>query len=157
MTTLSIVGSILRFSLIKECLYFHTCFVRQKSPKTLATIGTLYSTCTMDGGEHTSFFDYFPWPFLKQTLKNLQFDNLFYLLHNKFLPSGPDHVLITTGWRWIIFVFNASVFSKSGQAKYRRRRREAGRLQCSFEFCIQYRVFYPLSLFNCSLFKTCLL
>ena len=51
---------ILRFSLIKECLYFHTCFVRQKSPKTLATIGTLYSTCTMDGGEHTSFFDYFP-------------------------------------------------------------------------------------------------
>ena len=30
--------------------------------------------------------------------KNLQFDNLFYfLLHNMFQPSGPDHVLVTTG------------------------------------------------------------
>ena len=46
-----LVGSILRFSLIKEFSHFHTCFVRRKSPKTLATIGTLYSTSTMDGGE----------------------------------------------------------------------------------------------------------
>ena len=46
-----LVGRILRFSLIKEFSNFHTCFVRRKSPKTLVTIGTLYSTSTRDGGE----------------------------------------------------------------------------------------------------------
>ena len=43
-----LVGSILRFSLKKEFSNFHTCFLRLKSPKTLATIGTLYNTSTME-------------------------------------------------------------------------------------------------------------
>ena len=56
-----------------------------------------------------SFFVYFLWPFLRQTLKNLQFDNLFYLLlHNMFRPSGPDHVLINTGHFW--YVINKQYF-----------------------------------------------
>ena len=115
-----LVGSILRFSLIKEFSHFHTCFVRQKSLKTLATIGTLYSTSTME-----------------------------------------------KRWRWRISVLNASAISKSGQVEYRRRRREEensvitmnnwmqlekmmdplARLQCCYKFCLQFRVFYPLSWF----------
>ena len=43
---------------------------------------------------------YFPWPLFRQ---KQQFDSVIYwsfLWHNMFRPSGPDHVLATTGQIW---------------------------------------------------------